>query len=69
MRFHIQIYFSEIKTKTRWDMIRTVTDAKVAFETAFQIITQDRKQQCNKYDELKVSIYYYTIYMIYAFIL
>lgn len=50
-------------------MIRTVTDAKVAFETAFQIITQDRKQQCNKYDELKVSIYYYTIYMIYAFIL
>jgi len=36
-------------------MIRTVTDAKVAFETVFHIVTQDRRQQCYKYNELKVS--------------
>jgi len=38
-------------------MIRTVMDAKVAFETIFHIVTQDRRQQCYKYNELKVSIY------------
>jgi len=32
-------------------------DAKVALETAFHVVTQDRKQQCYKYNELKVSLY------------
>ncbi|XP_036139032.1 chromosome-associated kinesin KIF4 isoform X2 [Monomorium pharaonis] len=43
----------ETRANTRWNMIRTIADAKVAFETAFHIITQDRKQQCCKYNELK----------------
>jgi len=51
-------FFSlETRANTRWNMIRTVTDAKVAFETVFHIVTQDRRQQCYKYNELKVSIY------------
>ncbi|XP_036144376.1 chromosome-associated kinesin KIF4-like [Monomorium pharaonis] len=43
----------ETRANTRWNMIRTIADAKAAFETAFHIITQDRKQQCYKYNELK----------------
>ncbi|XP_024883411.1 chromosome-associated kinesin KIF4 [Temnothorax curvispinosus] len=43
----------ETRTSARWNIIRTIADAKAAFETAFHIITQDRKQQCYKYDELK----------------
>lgn len=43
----------ETRASTRWNMIRTITDAKIAFETAFHIVTQDRKQQCYKYNELK----------------
>ncbi|XP_011173030.1 chromosome-associated kinesin KIF4 isoform X2 [Solenopsis invicta] len=43
----------ETRANTRWNMIRTITDAKAAFETAIDIVTQDRKQQCYKYNELK----------------
>ncbi|XP_018340203.1 PREDICTED: chromosome-associated kinesin KIF4A-like [Trachymyrmex septentrionalis] len=43
----------ETKTNTRWNMIRTIIDAKVALKTAFNIVTQDRKQLCYKYNELK----------------
>lgn len=49
-------------------MIHTITDAKIACEIAFHI---GRKQQCYKYNELKVSIllylyvtyYYYYVYI------
>ncbi|XP_011643578.1 chromosome-associated kinesin KIF4A isoform X2 [Pogonomyrmex barbatus] len=43
----------ETRVNTRWNIIRTVADAKVAFEMAFHIVAQDRKQQCYKYNELK----------------
>ncbi|GAB1869940.1 Chromosome-associated kinesin KIF4 [Camponotus japonicus] len=43
----------ESRANTRWNMIHTTADAKVAFKTLFNIITQDRKQHCYKYNELK----------------
>ncbi|KAL6262365.1 hypothetical protein P5V15_007454 [Pogonomyrmex californicus] len=43
----------ETRVNTRWNIIRTVADAKAAFEMAFHIVAQDRKQQCYKYNELK----------------
>ncbi|KAG5310628.1 KIF4 protein, partial [Acromyrmex insinuator] len=43
----------ETRTNTRWNMIRTIMDAKVALKTTFLVVTQDRKQQCYKYNELK----------------
>ncbi|XP_011865378.1 PREDICTED: chromosome-associated kinesin KIF4 [Vollenhovia emeryi] len=43
----------ETRSSTRWNVIRTTADAKVGLETVFQIVTQDRKQQCYKYDQLK----------------
>jgi len=30
---------------------------RLALKTAFHVVTQDKKQQCYKYNELKVSIY------------
>ncbi|KAG5325691.1 KIF4 protein, partial [Pseudoatta argentina] len=43
----------ETRTNTRWNMICTIMDAKVALKTAFYVVTQDRKQQCYKYNKLK----------------
>ncbi|XP_072748059.1 chromosome-associated kinesin KIF4 [Anoplolepis gracilipes] len=43
----------ETRANTRWNTIHTIADAKVAFKTLFHIISQDRKQHCYKYNELK----------------
>ncbi|KAH0949886.1 hypothetical protein HN011_002770 [Eciton burchellii] len=43
----------ENRTSARWNVIHTVADAKMAFETAFHLVAKDRKQQCHKYNELK----------------
>ncbi|KAL0122222.1 hypothetical protein PUN28_007163 [Cardiocondyla obscurior] len=43
----------ETRVNTRWNVLRTTTDAKIAFDEAFRIIAQDKKQQCYKYDKLK----------------
>ncbi|XP_018404227.1 PREDICTED: chromosome-associated kinesin KIF4 [Cyphomyrmex costatus] len=43
----------ETTVNIRWNMIRTIMDAKIALETVFRVVTQDRKQQCYKYNELK----------------
>ncbi|XP_070152318.1 chromosome-associated kinesin KIF4 [Polyergus mexicanus] len=43
----------ETRKNTWWNMIHTIADAKMAFETLFDITTQDRKQQCYEYNELK----------------
>lgn len=59
LQFHK--FFLESRANTRWNMIHTTADAKVAFKTLFNIITQDRKQHCYKYNELKVGIYYIII--------
>lgn len=65
--FHLYILFSETRANTRWKMIRTTVDAKIAIETMFLIVEQDRKQQCYKYNELKVSrllyIYIYNTHL------
>lgn len=60
LQFH-EFFFLENRANTMWNMIRTTVDAKMAFKTLFDIITQDRKQYCYKYNELKVGIYYIII--------
>lgn len=52
-------FFVETRANTRWNKIHTIADAKVAFKTLFHIMTQDRKQHCYKYNELKVGVYIY----------
>ncbi|EFN81513.1 Chromosome-associated kinesin KIF4 [Harpegnathos saltator] len=54
----------ETRAKTRWNMIHSVADAKVVCQTAFHLIAQERKQQCYKFNELKVSIHIYTSYIL-----
>ncbi|EZA47603.1 chromosome-associated kinesin KIF4 isoform X2 [Ooceraea biroi] len=43
----------ENRANTRWNVIHSVADARMAFETAFRLIAQERKQQCYKYNALK----------------
>lgn len=43
----------EPRENTRWNMIHTIAGAKMALKTLFDIVAQDRKQQCYKYNELK----------------
>ncbi|XP_050460223.1 chromosome-associated kinesin KIF4 [Cataglyphis hispanica] len=43
----------ETRENTRWNMIHTIADAKVAFKTLFHIMAQDKKQQCYKNIEFK----------------
>lgn len=48
----------ENKTKTRWNTIQTMTDAKTALKTLFDVAAETRKSQFAKsyqYDELMVS--------------
>ena len=67
--YSMNFFILETRENTRWNMIHTIPDAKVAFKTLFHIVAQDKKQQCYKYNELEVGIrihYYIILYALYT---